>query len=117
MGSVCAFGSILTVAGGCAAPPRGFDSPDPGARLDAITDAAAVKDRSAVGPLIESLDSDDPAVRLASILALERITGQSLGYDYAAPSWRRSEQAARWAAWYRETGGRTSGASAVPGSG
>jgi len=87
---------------GCASPPEGFDSPNPGARLDAIADAAADQDRTAIKDLITSLDSDDPAVRMIAILTLERLTSETHGYDFAAPEWERGEAVERWAAWYRE---------------
>jgi hypothetical protein len=83
-------------------PPGGFDSPNPGAKLDAITDTAAAEDRSHVKDLIECLDSDDPAVRMVSILTLERLTGQTLGYDFAAPEWEREPAVRSWVEWYRE---------------
>lgn len=97
-------------AGACSSPPRGFASPDPGARLDAIVDAAADEDPGAVRPLIVLLESDDPAVRLAAIRTLERITGETFGYDFAAPAWKRREQVDRWEAWYRDTRGVEPGA-------
>jgi len=41
--------------------------------------------------LVEQLDSDDPAVRVFAINALERITGERLGYNpYANEVARRS---------------------------
>lgn len=70
---------------GCGQGPSlsegGFDSPDPAARLYAIQRAGQTKDRSAVKPLIERLDSDDAAERLLAINALEQITGTRNGYD------------------------------------
>ena len=50
--------------------------------------------------LIEFLNSDDPVVRLASIRTLEVLTGQTLGYDYAAPEWRRQDMIRAWVEWY-----------------
>lgn len=100
-----ALAASLCGAGACSSPPRGFSSPDPGARLDAIVDAAAVKDPGAIRPLITLLESDDPAVRLAAIRTLERITGETLGYEFSAPAWKRREQVDRWEAWYRDTRG------------
>lgn len=98
--------AVLAGLAACATPPRGFDSPVPSARVAAIVDAAARKDRAAVPRLIECLTSDDPAVRLAAIRALERITGQTLGYEHAAAEWRRREMVRSWISWYeRERGG------------
>lgn len=81
------------------AAPRGFDAAAPEARIDDILDAAKASDERAVPDLVRQLDSDDPAVRMLAILALERLTGERLGYDYAAPAWQRDPAVARWTAW------------------
>lgn len=62
-------------------------------------DAAERRDPGAIPDLIECLGSDDPAVRLAAIRALERITGQTLGYEHAAAEWRRREMVDVWLVW------------------
>ena len=85
--------------GGCAAPAR-FEDPDPTSRLTALGQAVEAGDRSSIPQIISLLDSDDAAVRLFAILALEEMTGQTLGYDHAAPERERREAADRWQAWY-----------------
>ena len=85
--------------GACASPPKGFDSPVPANRMQAAVDAAAEGDHTAVPDLIGLLDSDDSLVRMVAIRSLERLTGQTLGYDHAAPEWRRDEAIERWVAW------------------
>lgn len=75
----------------------------PEGRIEAIVDAARTGDQNAIPELIGGLDSDDGAVRMLSIRALQRMTGQTLGYDHAAPEWRRREAVERWMAW---AGGR-----------
>lgn len=92
---------ILLTGGmsGCASPPKGFDSPVPAYRMDAAVDAAREGDRSAIPDLIGLLDSDDSLVRMVAIRSLERLTGQTLGYDHAASEWRRDEAVERWVAW------------------
>lgn len=65
-------------------------------RLDAIRDAVARSDRSALPDLVTLLDSDDPATRLLAIRALENLTGDTLGYDYAAPASERRPAVERW---------------------
>ena len=115
----CLFLGLLTAISGCATPPGGWESPEPAARLDAITAAAKTGDRQAIPHLIESLQNDDPVVRLAAIRTLEQMTGQTLGYDYAAPEWQRRDRIAAWVDWYRghrpdnpvsaPSAGRTSG--------
>ena len=77
---------------GCTAPASkgDFDSENPASKLYAILRAGRAKDRSKIPNLVEQLDSDDPAVRMMSISALERISGTRLGYNpYAAPEARR----------------------------
>lgn len=87
---------------GCIPPsPRGFDSPDPIQRMAAITEAGMSEDESAIPDLIRMLESTDPGARLLAIRSLERLTGQTLGYDYAAPMWERSRAVEQWKAWAR----------------
>lgn len=62
----------------------------------AIEDAAREGDQSAIGELIELLDSDDPAVRLMAINALERLTGQTYGFRHYDSMMQRRESIARW---------------------
>lgn len=87
---------------GCSSPPVGFDTDYPGGLIPAITRAARERDRDSIPDLIELLDNADPAVRFASIHALERITGQTLGYNHAAPEDERRERVAAWVQWYQE---------------
>ena len=62
-------------------------------------DAAREGDLSAIPDLIGLLDSDDSLVRMVAIRSLERLTGQTLGYDHAVSEWRRDEAVERWVAW------------------
>jgi hypothetical protein len=80
--------------------PGGFDSFDAGERAEAIVEAAERDDVQDVPKLITLLESDDPGTRLLAIQALERITGQRFGYDYAGPEARRRREAIdRWVHW------------------
>lgn len=72
---------------------------DPGERATAIASAAETSDRAAIPRLITLLDSDDPGTRLLAIEALERLTGQTFGYDYAAPAALRRESIDQWVQW------------------
>ncbi len=94
-------GLTLLAAAGCFPTLEAdFDSPAPAKRLDAIVDAAAHDDRSSIPPLIEMLDSDDPAERMLAFRALERISdGLTFGYRYADPEWQRQESINRWVEW------------------
>lgn len=100
---------LLTMAmamwlGGCAPPPAsegGFNSRDPAAKLYAIQRAGEQRDRSAIPHLIEQLNSDDEAVRMFAIIALEKITGTRLGYSPYDPAWKREPAVKRWVAAYK----------------
>jgi HEAT repeat protein len=75
-----------------------FNSPEPAARNAAIVKAAEHKDKAAVPDLVRMLDSDDPATRLLAIDALERITGETLGFEASAPEMERRHAVDRWQA-------------------
>jgi hypothetical protein len=94
--------------------PKGFDSPAPSARLEAVLETAREGDRERIPDLITQLRSDDPAVRLFSIRTLERLTGETLGYHYADPEPRRREAIERWIDWYERSD--PTGESGVPAS-
>lgn len=98
-GLAAGLGAILA---GCSLPsqPVGFDAPDPQGRVLALQRAAAEDDRSAIPELIELLGSDDPAQRMLANELLERMTGQDLGFDHAAPEAERLEAIGRWEAWW-----------------
>ncbi|MEX2672069.1 MAG: hypothetical protein WD294_08175 [Phycisphaeraceae bacterium] len=96
--------AICLALSGCtpAISEGGFHAPDPGSKLYAITRAGQNRDRTAIPHLIEQLESDDQAVRMYSILALDRITGTRLGYIHHAPSHHRQAAVARWVEAYRQ---------------
>lgn len=95
---------LWAAASGCSGPglKAGFDSPDPASELHAIAPAVARSDQAAIPDLIRLLESDDPAVRMLSCRALERLTGQTLGYEFSAPPSARRDAIARWQAWTLE---------------
>jgi hypothetical protein len=95
------FAALTLFLASCASPPGGFDSPEPAARLAAITKAAETRDRSAIPHLIEMLESDDPLVRMAAIRTLEDLTGQTHGYEHSDPEWKRKEAIKAWVEWYK----------------
>lgn len=76
----------------------GIHAPDSQTRLDHIIEAGRTGDGHAIAPLIEQLDSDDPAVRLYAITALRRITGQQMGYSPYASQATRQPAIRRWTA-------------------
>jgi hypothetical protein len=100
----------LSLLGSCASPPGGFDSPVPAERLKAATVAAQTQDPQSIPNLIRMLESDDPLVRMTAIRTLERITGLTLGYHYAAAEPEREDAVQHWVRWYREQEGGRPGA-------
>ncbi len=82
--------------------PVGFDEEAPDGRIHAIVDAARTGDQSRIPDLIAQLDSDDPAVRLFAIRALERLTNQTLGYHHADSIFVRDQAIDRWVHWLED---------------
>ena len=68
----------------------------------AATDVIRSGDASQARELIIMLESSDPAVRLIAIRGLERLTGETFGYDYADPAPKREVAINRWVEWERE---------------
>ncbi len=99
---VLSLGIVLAAGSGCVPIPKGFDSPEPAARIGAAVEAAASGDLGAIPDLITLLDSDDPATRLVSITSLRRLTGRTLGYDHTAPQGERDAAVVRWVEWYNQ---------------
>lgn len=93
---------LLAIGAGCQQIQTGFDSPAPTKRIDAIVGASELRDLHSLGRLIEQLESEDPAARMLAIRALEKRTGNTLGYDHAAPRWERIEAVNRWIDYYNE---------------
>ena len=53
--------------------------------------------------IVEQLDSDDPAVRLIAIAALEKLTGETYGYHYDDPPFLREPAIERWVDYVNES--------------
>jgi len=102
----CIVGGALWMGLAAACTRASFDDPDPASQLAALERAIEANDRSKIPEMIELLDSDDPAVRLFAILGLERMTGETHGYDFAAPEAERHAATERWVAWYNAGLGR-----------
>jgi len=96
---VClALTTLLVVLAACAPPVSegGFDAPDPASKMYAIEDAVRRNDCTELASIVEQLDSDDPAVRLVAISALERMTGETHGYLHYATREEREQAVRRW---------------------
>jgi len=96
---VCkAIGFLTCLFAGCApaVSTGSFDAPDPASKIYAIENAVRAGDRSATAYIVEQLESDDPAVRLVAISALQRLTGETHGYRSYASDDERRDAVARW---------------------
>jgi len=95
---------LLLASTGCfpAASEGGLQDPNPASRLYAIRRAGEQRDLTAMPRLVEQLDHDDPAVRVTAILALERMTGERLGYNPYANTEERAHAVDRWEQAVRE---------------
>lgn len=99
---------LVAVAAGCAGPatpyPQALHSERAGERMQACKRAAESQDHSVLGILVDRLDDDDEGVRLYAILALEKLTGTRLDYEYHAPEPLRQRAVKRWRAYLSESG-------------
>lgn len=89
----------LAYLGGCsssAAKRQQLRSPYPLDRARAAVQLAESGDKEAVDLLIELLNDYDRGVRMYTILALERLCGETYGYDYYGPEPERAAAVARW---------------------
>ncbi len=76
-----------------------LEDEDPVIRLSAIRQASQSKDYRALPYLVKMLGDEDGDVRLFSVGALRKITGESMGYhSYDSPAKRASAQE-RWREW------------------
>src|SRR2546423_12625838 len=92
---------------GCSAPrgPIEVTNPDPSGKIPAMKKAVREHDLKVVRQLVKDLDSDDPAVRLFAIQALEKLTGQRYGYEYYADEVQRKPALSAWQVWLGQAGG------------
>lgn len=77
-----------------------INSPDASLKIPAIKSAVDRKDMSVIGALVHDLDSDDPAVRFYAIQGLQRLTGETFGYEYFADADERRPALVQWQRWY-----------------
>ena len=92
-----------SVAGGACSTPRPVKdvrNPDPAGKIPAYKEAVREKDRSAARQMVKDLDSEDPAVRMFSIVGLRRMSGgETFGYQYFDEDHQRRPAIARWERW------------------
>jgi hypothetical protein len=83
-------------------PTPNVAAEEPEAKIPGIKRAGEAQDRSALPELVESLNDDDPAVRLFAIAALEKFTGDRFGYEYYLDEEQRKPSLARWREWLNQ---------------
>ncbi|MCP4710218.1 MAG: HEAT repeat domain-containing protein [Planctomycetes bacterium] len=87
---------------GCDNPNKKIDSLanlesiDPATRIRAIKWAGENKVHNAIPLLVDRLQEQDRTVRFYAIMALRRITGDDLGFDYKADPAQRAEAVKKW---------------------
>lgn len=99
--------AVVTTAPACRTegprPTNPIQSRFTAERIAAARSAALRGETHRVAHLVDRLEDEDPAVRFASLLALERLTGQRMGYHYGDPPERRAEAVARWRRYVAES--------------
>src|SRR5687768_12092154 len=79
---VCLVASLLFLGMGCTAPRAELYGPRDASRVIPGIKKFNAQDRQAAANLVRDLENEDPAVRLFAIHALNRLTGDRLGYLY-----------------------------------
>jgi hypothetical protein len=96
--------AALLLCAGCQAPrgPVDIHSDDPDLKIIAIQRAAATNNKQDIAPMVDELNSEDPAMRFYSIEALRRLTHDDLGYRYYEDDEQRAPAIARWKDWLKK---------------
>jgi hypothetical protein len=75
-------------------------------REQAVMTVADQNNRAAIPQLIQRLEDDDIAVRMAAIDSLRKMTGKDFGYVAWDDEVKRREAVRQWKAWWQSEGGR-----------
>jgi hypothetical protein len=90
----------VLLAGGCSSSggpgDEDWHSSNPPWLMQSAIEAGQSGDRKHLARLVAGLDHDDPAVRMMSIHALQRITGTRLGYHPYGSAVHRHAAVTRW---------------------
>ena len=97
---------VLLLFAGCRprAPRQPLQDQDPIFVIPAIQETAETERLRDVPRLIELLESEDSAIRLYSIQALRRLTGETFGYRSWDDAQQREEAVNRWKRFAAELG-------------
>jgi len=95
---------------GCSGKRVGMDtfvkdlqSADPSVRIKAVIYAGNSGDQRTVPLLVDRLEDDDEAVRMATIESLKQLTGKDFGYRSFDPPYKRLVAVEQWRKWLGET--------------
>jgi hypothetical protein len=91
--------ALSSVACRGARPKPNVAAPEIDAKIPGMKRAGETRDRSALPQLVDSLNDDDPAVRLFAIAALKKFSGDRFGYEYYLDEEERKPSVARWREW------------------
>ena len=72
------------------------------AKIPGIKRAGLAQDRSALPGLVDSLNDEDPAVRMFAIVTLEKFSRDRFGYEYYLDEEQRKPSIARWREWLKQ---------------
>ena len=100
---------VLGVWAGCDSPGltlyQQLQDENPQVRFRAVKQAGQRKDQKAVPYLVDRLTDPERSVRFFAIIALEKITNQTMGYSHYAPAADRAEAVERWRQWLKDRSG------------
>ena len=101
---------IAVAAAGCFAPQplteeQKMNSSAGVERTQAVMAAGERNDRAKIPALINRLEDDDDAVRLAAINSLRKMTGKDFGYVAYDDEKTRRAAVAKWREWWKKEGG------------
>jgi hypothetical protein len=95
----------LLCCGGCAAQPESLasrlQSQDPSVRIQAMVDAADSNDRQSLPYIVENLSSPESDVRFFAYIALKKITGLTMGYEFYGDSGQHQRAVMLWREWLK----------------
>jgi hypothetical protein len=95
-------------------PKPDVAAPEIDAKIPGMKHAGMTQDRAALPGLVESLNDDDPAVRMFAIVALEKFSRDRFGYEYYLDEEERKPSVARWREWLKQQQGQQPDARTEP---
>lgn len=100
---------LITSLCGCVVSPEpvgnvveALQSKDPSLRLRAVIKAGNDGDLDTVCLLIDRLEDPDATVQMFAGIALQKVTGQDMGWRFYEPEYVRKKAVQRWWTWREE---------------